>query len=191
MITLLLMLPALRLKPSGKARTEGQDKLTFATLLRSKTYRGNVLIYAACSASFFAWLTGSPFILSAMGYSPAVIGLSYVPQTIAFLIGGYGCRAATKMAGLPIASVAVRAVCAERYRHLGAGLLNNASLVEILIPFCVMAIANGAIYPIVVAQALRPFPQATGRAAALQNTLQLGLCFWQAWWFHGSSARRC
>lgn len=43
-----------------------------------------------------------------------------------------------------------------------------------------MAIANGAIYPIVVAQALRPFPQATGRAAALQNTLQLGLCFWQA-----------
>lgn len=51
-ITLLLMLPALRLKPSGKARTEGQDKLTFATLLRSKTYRGNVLIYAACSASF-------------------------------------------------------------------------------------------------------------------------------------------
>ncbi len=53
-----------------------------------------MLIYAACSASFFAWLTGSPFILSEMGYSPAVIGLSYVPQTIAFLIGGYGCRAA-------------------------------------------------------------------------------------------------
>lgn len=46
-----------------------------------------------------------------------------------------------------------------------------------------MAIANGAIYPIVVAQALRPFPQATGRAAALQNTLQLGLCFWQVLWF--------
>lgn len=29
-----------------------------------------------------------------MGYSPAAIGLSYVPQTIAFLLGGYGCRAA-------------------------------------------------------------------------------------------------
>ncbi|MCZ0211885.1 hypothetical protein OZK63_41745, partial [Streptomyces sp. UMAF16] len=80
------MLPALRLKPTAKARDDSQDKLTFTTLLRSKTYRGNVLIYAACSASFFAWLTGSPFILSEMGYSPAVIGLSYVPQTIAFLI---------------------------------------------------------------------------------------------------------
>jgi hypothetical protein len=46
-----------------------------------------------------------------------------------------------------------------------------------MIPFCVMAVVNGGIYPIVVAQALKPFPQATGRAAALQNTLQLGLCF--------------
>ncbi|MGK9541676.1 Bcr/CflA family multidrug efflux transporter, partial [Salmonella enterica subsp. enterica] len=51
-----------------------------------------VMIYATCSAGFFAWLTGSPFILSDMGYSPAVIGLSYVPQTIAFLLGGFGCR---------------------------------------------------------------------------------------------------
>ncbi|VDZ79152.1 integral membrane transport protein [Salmonella bongori] len=74
--------------------------------------------------------------------------------------------------------MAAGAVCVKRHRATwGAGFLNNASLVEILIPFCVMAIANGAIYPIVVAQALRPFPQATGRAAALQNTLQLGLCF--------------
>lgn len=57
------------------------------------------------------------------------------------------------------------------------GFIPGAGLAEILIPFCVMAVANGAIYPIVVACALRPFPQATGRAAALQNTLQLGLCF--------------
>lgn len=51
-ITLILMLPALRLKPTAKARDDSGDKLTFATLLRSRTYRGNVLIYAACSASF-------------------------------------------------------------------------------------------------------------------------------------------
>lgn len=88
------MIPALRLKPARKNQENKQQSLTFTTLLRSKAYRGNVLIYAACSASFFAWLTGSPFILSEMGYTPAVIGLSYVPQTIAFLIGGYGCRAA-------------------------------------------------------------------------------------------------
>lgn len=177
-ITLVLMLPALRLKPTQNARKDGKDKLTFATLLRTRAYRGNVLIYAACSASFFAWLTGSPFILSEMGYSPAVIGLSYVPQTIAFLVGGYGCRAALqKWQGQQLLPWLLVLYALSVVATWGVGFLNHVSLTEVLIPFCVMAIANGAIYPIVVAQALRPFPQATGRAAALQNTLQLGLCF--------------
>ncbi|HDI9908812.1 TPA: Bcr/CflA family multidrug efflux MFS transporter [Escherichia coli] len=177
-ITVVLILPIFWLKPTTKARNNSQDALTFTDLLRSKTYRGNVLIYAACSASFFAWLTGSPFILSEMGYSPAVIGLSYVPQTIAFLIGGYGCRAALqKWQGKQLLPWLLVLFAVSVIATWAAGFISHVSLVEILIPFCVMAIANGAIYPIVVAQALRPFPHATGRAAALQNTLQLGLCF--------------
>ncbi|MCN1969073.1 Bcr/CflA family multidrug efflux MFS transporter [Escherichia coli] len=177
-ITVVLILPIFWLKPTTKARNNSQDGLTFTDLLRSKTYRGNVLIYAACSASFFAWLNGSPFILSEMGYSPAVIGLSYVPQTIAFLIGGYGCRAALqKWQGKQLLPWLLVLFAVSVIATWAAGFISHVSLVEILIPFCVMAIANGAIYPIVVAQALRPFPHATGRAAALQNTLQLGLCF--------------
>ncbi|EFO4346133.1 TPA: purine nucleoside transporter PunC [Escherichia coli] len=177
-ITVVLILPIFWLKPTTKTRNNSQDGLTFTDLLRSKTYRGNVLIYAACSASFFAWLTGSPFILSEMGYSPAVIGLSYVPQTIAFLIGGYGCRAALqKWQGKQLLPWLLVLFAVSVIATWAAGFISHVSLVEILIPFCVMAIANGAIYPIVVAQALRPFPHATGRAAALQNTLQLGLCF--------------
>ena len=177
-ITVVLILPIFWLKSTTKARNNSQDGMTFTDLLRSKTYRGNVLIYAACSASFFAWLTGSPFILSEMGYSPAVIGLSYVPQTIAFLIGGYGCRAALqKWQGKQLLPWLLVLFAVSVIATWAAGFISHVSLVEILIPFCVMAIANGAIYPIVVAQALRPFPHATGRAAALQNTLQLGLCF--------------
>ena len=177
-ITLVLMLPALRLKPAHQENIASEEKLTFWRLLRSKDYRGNVLIYAACSASFFAWLTGSPFILHEMGYSPTVIGLSYVPQTIAFLIGGYGCRAALqKWQGSQLLPWLLVVFGVSVIATWAVGLMENASLTALLIPFCVMAIANGAIYPIVVAQALKPFPQATGRAAALQNTLQLGLCF--------------
>ncbi len=177
-ITLLLMLPAFRLKAVVKPAGEIQQKLTFMALLRSREYSGNVLIYAACSASFFAWLTGSPFILHEMGYGPTVIGLSYVPQTIAFLIGGYGCRAALqKWQGhqmLPWLLVVFALSVAATWL---AGIQDHPSLVALMVPFCIMAIVNGGIYPIVVAQALKPFPQATGRAAALQNTLQLGLCF--------------
>lgn len=178
-ITVALMIPALRLKPlPKKAAAADAPALRFGALLRSRVFSGNVLIYAACSASFFAWLTGSPFILSEMGYGPGIIGLSYVPQTIAFLIGGYGCRSALqKWSGsrmLPWLLIAFALSVAATW---AVGLLATPSLTLLLIPFCVMAMANGAIYPIVVAAALLPFPQATGRAAALQNTLQLGLCF--------------
>ncbi|TDN60185.1 purine nucleoside transporter PunC [Scandinavium goeteborgense] len=177
-ITLLLMLPALRLQKPVRVVHKEEQPLTFLTLLRSKDYRGNVLIYAACSASFFAWLTGSPFILSAMGYGPTVIGLSYVPQTIAFLIGGYGCRSALqKWDGQQMLPWLLLAFAVSVAGTFAVGLTAGSSLTTLLIPFCLMAMANGAIYPIVVAQALRPFPHATGRAAAMQNTLQLGLCF--------------
>ena len=177
-ITLLLMLPALRLKPANKPVASAQQKLTFLTLLRSREYSGNVLIYAACSASFFGWLTGSPFILHEMGYGPTVIGLSYVPQTIAFLVGGYGCRAALqKWQGQQILPWLLAIFALSVAATWLVGLRENATLVGLMIPFCAMAVVNGGIYPIVVAQALKPFPQATGRAAALQNTLQLGLCF--------------
>jgi Bcr/CflA subfamily drug resistance transporter len=178
-ITLILMLPAFALKPAHKKEAHADaSPITFASLLSAKAYRGNVLIYAACSASFFAWLTGSPFILHDMGYSPAAIGLSYVPQTIAFLVGGYGCRAALqKWEGQQMLPWLLLLYALSVIGTWAVGFIPGVGLAEILIPFCVMAIANGAIYPIVVAQALRPFPQATGRAAALQNTLQLGLCF--------------
>lgn len=177
-ITLVLMIPALMLKRPQKTVAKTEEKLTFMALLRSRDYRGNVLIYAACSDSFFAWLTGSPFILNAMGYGPTTIGLSYVPQTIAFLIGGYGCRAALqKWQGQQMLPWLLLAFAVSVGATFAVGLAAGQSLTALLIPFCLMAAANGAIYPIVVAQALRPFPHATGRAAALQNTLQLGLCF--------------
>ncbi len=177
-ITVVLMLPTLRLRAMPRKPAPDAQPVTFLTLLRDKAYRGNVLIYAACSASFFAWLTGSPFILHDMGYGPTIIGLSYVPQTIAFLIGGYSCRwALQKWSGARLLPWLLVAFAFSVIATWAVGLLPGASLTALLIPFCLMAVANGAIYPIVVAEALRPFPHATGRAAALQNTLQLGLCF--------------
>ncbi|TNH41547.1 Bcr/CflA family multidrug efflux transporter, partial [Photorhabdus luminescens subsp. sonorensis] len=54
---------------------------------------------------------------------------------------------------------------------------SEPTLFTILVPFCFMAAMNGASYPIAVANALSAYPQDSGKATALQNTLQLGLCF--------------
>ena len=179
LIAVALMLTTLRL-PARRA-TVNEDQAAqpgFMTLLRAGVYRGNVLIYAACSASFFAWLTGSPFILADAGLTPADIGLSYIPQTLAFLLGGFGCRALLNRAtGAQLLPWLLALYSLSVATLFAVALTGSHQLVALLLPFCGMALANGAIYPIVVSNALLPFPHATGKAAALQNTLQLGLCF--------------
>lgn len=181
-VTLLLLIPTARLSERKKTAQDNaariSTKISFWQLLKSATFNGNVMMFAACSAGFFAWLTGSPFILGDMGYSPNVIGLSYVPQTLAFLLGGFGCRSALArikgntllpwlLAGYAVSMIALYLIAT----------LTTPTLLTLLIPFCIMALVNGACYPIIVANALMPFPANTGKAAALQNTLQLGLCF--------------
>jgi hypothetical protein len=47
----------------------------------------------------------------------------------------------------------------------------------ILIPFCFIAIANGAIYPVVINQALSEFKNCSATAVGLLNFLQIMLCF--------------
>ncbi|MCU5772237.1 purine nucleoside transporter PunC [Erwiniaceae bacterium BAC15a-03b] len=179
LIAVALLIPTLRLKPAAPTATAtDQPRVSFLSLLKSRIYSGNVLIYAACSASFFAWLTGSPFILADLGLTPGDIGLSYVPQTLAFLVGGFGCRALLqRMAGKTLLPWLLLGYAISISAIFAVALSGQTSLTALLIPFCGMAMANGAIYPIVVANALLPFPHATGKAAALQNMLQLGLCF--------------
>jgi len=178
-ISALLLFFTLTLKETKKSVAEkAQAKSGVTEMLSSPVYSGNVLIYSASSAGFFAWLTGSPFILSEMGYGPSAIGLSYVPQTIAFLLGGYGCRMIiNKIDGVRLLPWLLLGYAISVISLYLVATLTQATLVSLLVPFCFMALVNGAIYPIVVANALMPFPANTGKAAALQNTLQLGLCF--------------
>ncbi|WP_380180549.1 purine nucleoside transporter PunC [Kalamiella sp. sgz302252] len=164
--------------PKPEAHSTEKAKVGFFTLLKSPIWSGNVLIYAACSACFFAWLTGSPFILADLGMSPGDIGLSYVPQTLAFLAGGYGCRTLLKRTeGASLLPWLLTIYALSVGAFFIAAQVEMPSTWALLLPFCGMALANGAIYPVVVASALQPFPQASGKAAALQNALQLGLCF--------------
>lgn len=178
-VTLVLMLPTLMLKNiKQKSITDtNQSSASFITLLKSPLYTGNVLVYASCSAGFFAWLAGSPIILEKMGYSPQDIGLSYIPQTIAFMVGGYGCRILlSKMTGKTLLPLLLIGYAVSMTALYLVAKFTEPTLTTILIPFCIMAAMNGASYPIAVSNALSAYPEISGKAAALQNALQLGLC---------------
>lgn len=178
-VTILWMLPTLALKNIKQKAVSGVAKsnVSFMTLLKSPVYTGNVLIYASCSAGFFAWLAGSPIILEKMGYSPQDIGLSYIPQTIAFMVGGYGCRILlSKMTGKTLLPILLIGYFLSMTALFIVAKYTQPTLTTILIPFCIMAAMNGASYPIAVSNALSAYPEISGKAAALQNALQLGLC---------------
>ncbi|MBS9438513.1 Bcr/CflA family multidrug efflux MFS transporter [Photorhabdus noenieputensis] len=179
-ITLLLLFFTLFLQDNRKNREIQMqtNSVSFFTLLKSPLFNGNVLIFASCSAGFFAWLTGSPSILGEMGYSPDDIGLSYIPQTLAFIVGGYGCRSIlTKIKSEIIFPYLLTGYAVSMIVLYLIAKFSEPTLFTILVPFCFMAAMNGASYPIAVANALSAYPQDSGKATALQNTLQLGLCF--------------
>ena len=178
-LALLLIVPTLLLKELPRVASRAvKARVTYWQLLSTATFSGNVMIFAACSASFFAWLTASPFILGDMGYSPSDIGLSYALPTVAFMVGGYSCRSALqRISGRALLPWLLVAYCASMVGLYVVATQTVPTLTTLLIPFCLMALVNGASYPIVVASALKPFSQNSGKAAGLQNTLQLGLCF--------------
>ncbi|MGY5540061.1 purine nucleoside transporter PunC [Vibrio brasiliensis] len=143
-------------------------------LIGSKTYLGNVFMFATASAAFFAYLTGMPEIMAQLGYEAKDIGLSFIPQTIAFMAGGY------------LGKVGVKKFGDEKVLRQLIGLFSVASLLifiasqwqlssiwPILAPFCLIAVANGALYPIVVNRALASAQQSPATAAGLQNSVQI------------------
>lgn len=81
------------------------------------------------------------------------------------------------MAGFAHVAVVTERLCSERAGDLGSWLYSRRLAHCAADPLLPDGDGKWRDLPIVVARALRPFPQATGRAAALQNTLQLGLCF--------------
>lgn len=181
LISFLLILYTFTLKDrptTNRKIKEEKKELSYLSFFKFKDYLGNVLVYAFCSVSFFAWLTGAPFFLKEMGYNENIIGWSFAPQTIAFIIGGYSLRLfsdSTKTKKLlPLLLVGY---CLSILSLLIIILFSKPNLSTLLIPFCFMALCNGACYPIVVNNALRHFSENAGRASALQNTIQLGSCF--------------
>ncbi|NUW74041.1 Bcr/CflA family multidrug efflux MFS transporter [Vibrio mediterranei] len=160
-------------KAEHKQSSVGAD---LKSLLGSREYVGNVMLFSVASAAFFAYLTGMPEIMSQLGYSAKDIGLSFIPQTIAFMLGGYmGKKLVAKLGDdavlkqlLGLETVAILLVFAACQWEL-------TSVWPILAPFCLLAVANGALYPIVVNRALSSAPHCSATAAGLQNSLQIGI----------------
>ena len=113
------------------------------------------------------------------GFAAKEIGLSFIPQTIMFIVGGYASKILIRKIGtektlsvlLTVFGLCVLAIVASTL------VFSFDTLLPLLVSFSVLAAANGAIYPIVVNNALQEFTDNAAKAAGLQNFLQIGIAF--------------
>jgi predicted MFS family arabinose efflux permease len=171
-----LLLVATTMAQSNEKEPAKQTSMSsdIKALVGSKTYLGNVMMFATASAAFFAYLTGMPEIMAQLGYEAKDIGLSFIPQTISFIAGGYlGKKGVAKFGDEKVLRQLIGLFSVASLLVFIASQWQLTSIWPILAPFCLIAVANGALYPIVVNRALASAKQSPATAAGLQNSLQI------------------
>lgn len=181
-LAVILMLMTFVFVPKEKKPTGAEAKpsvMSYWGLLNNPKYLGNVIIFGACSGAFFAYLTVWPIVMEQHGFAAKEIGLSFIPQTIMFIVGGYASKTLIRKVGVESALSALLSLFAICVVAIIASTLvfSFSSILPLLISFSVLAAANGAIYPIVVNSALQEFTQHATKAAGLQNFLQISIAF--------------
>lgn len=179
-IAVLLMAMTIALVPKEiKHKQDNATKVSYKELFSNMTFLGNVIIFGACSGAFFSYLTVWPIVMEQHGYAAAEIGLSFIPQTIMFIVGGYTSKLLISRIGAKSSLTVLLALfglCVVAI-ILATLVLDVQTIFPLLIAFSVLAAANGAIYPIVVNNALQQFTQNATKAAGLQNFLQISIAF--------------
>ncbi len=155
-----------------------QIKQKYQQLLHSSFFMGNVCTLALTSSAYFCYLTASPFILQQMGYSPAVIGFSYLPQTLAFMGGGLLSKRIMSAFGLKTMRFCLIAFVGFSFVFFIVTVLFPLThALQIILPFSFMAVLSGVLYPSGMTMALNHFPKLAGTAAGLAGSIQAFCAF--------------
>ncbi|WP_417349591.1 purine nucleoside transporter PunC [Ferrimonas sp.] len=158
--------------------SQGSIAADFGLLLRRPGYLGNVLIYSFGSAAFFAFLTGLPKVMTGMGYGAGDIAMVFLPQTLAFMAGGYlGKRLVERMGDEWVLKQLLVLFGFASLLLTVVSLLPLSVIWPMLAPFCLLAAANGALYPIAVNRALGQARECPATGAGLQNSIQISISF--------------
>lgn len=178
-VILVVMTMCLVAKKKPKHLQVERTPIRFSAIVKNRKFLGNVIIFGTCCGAFFSYLTVWPIVMELHGYDAGAIGLSFIPQTIMFVLGGYGSKVLIKKAGavsslkvlLSLFGLCVIAIT------IFTLIIDVNSIFPLLIAFSILAAANGGIYPIVVNNALQQFPKHAAKAAGIQNFIQTGISF--------------
>ncbi|MCW9036140.1 MAG: multidrug effflux MFS transporter [Rhodospirillales bacterium] len=149
---------------------------SFNQLFRNPTFAGYACQVSFCTAAFFAFLGGSPYVMiNLMGSSPAKLGLYFVYVSVFYIIGNFGTAKLAKKVG-----VLNMARLGTLIALLGGGILLITDLMIGLNPITffgimsLIALGNGFCISSGMAGAIGADPHRVGAAAGLAGSMQVG-----------------
>lgn len=143
-------------------------------LLRSRAFIVYMGVTVFATAGFFVYVTEIPFVFDGLGHDEKMIGYLFIPQTIVFIMGGLfshwvagkGLNKHTVLLGL------------SYFALVGCGILiyfsafvQPYSFWQYVLPFCIPAFVNGALYPLAYALVYEAHGDIAGMVAGLGGFL--------------------
>jgi MFS transporter, DHA1 family, multidrug resistance protein len=147
-------------------------------LARSRSFNGYVLVASFGSATFFAFLGGSPHVIvTLMGLTSAEYGIWFAISSVGYMAGNFAASRVSArfgierpiLCGIAIEAVGVTAavILAWKAHHIGPLI--------VFAPQALISFGNGLLLPGAIAGAVSVRPQAAGTAAGIIGFAQMTL----------------
>ena len=149
--------------------------INFSALLKHRSFVGHTLTLTLCFGGLWAWLSGSPFVLTEVFGIPAKhLGFCYIWGVATFMMGSavsarfgasWGVHRSLQIAGLCAISGSGSALMLE--------LIDLNSIYTLIGTLSVFFFAGGIVFPQTISAALQSFPKMAGSASGLLGFMQM------------------
>jgi DHA1 family bicyclomycin/chloramphenicol resistance-like MFS transporter len=146
---------------------------SYARLFREPVFPLYVLILAATTATFYAFLAGAPVVLGSYGVGPDGIGVYVMSIPLSYILGNYlTSRLAHRMGEARMMALGQTLTLGALAVVIGLALAGVNTPLALALPLVVLGIGHGLIMPTALAGTVGVMPALAGSAAAVAGLAQ-------------------
>lgn len=147
------------------------------TLIRQPRFIGYTLTLGFCSAVFFTFIAGAPFIMvEVLDRSPLDYGLWFMLVSVGYMTGNFLSGRYSQRVGIDrMITVGNALAVAGTLVMLGFALAGALTPVSLFCPMLLVTLGNGLVIPNGTAAAISVLPKTIGAAAGLSGFTQIAI----------------
>ncbi len=164
--------------PTGRDPGEPIRLLSgMGALLREPVFIAYTLTLGFCSAVFFSFLAGAPFLMvEVMGYSPLDYGLWFMLISVGYMTGNFLSGRYSQRVGIDrMIGIGNGLALVGTLTMLLFGTLGTLTPITLFGPMLFVTLGNGLTIPNGMAAAISVLPRTVGAAAGLSGFSQIGI----------------